>query len=207
MIGDRIIIKKIHEKKAKIILPNLKNNRVIGIGGISGVGKSEIGLCLQELLYKNNRTSLLISLDDYYCSNWNDRNRIRKKKGLQSVGIKEIDWDLLKKIIKQFKKKAETLNLQQINKFTNSFYETTVYNANRIDYLILEGLFVGHLKKLKLVDYYVHLMGNLKETEEFRLERMKENEKDDFRKKVVQKEANVIAQLKKYADLIIPFKG
>jgi uridine kinase len=206
MIGDKILINEIHHKKANLIYSKLQG-KVIGIGGLSGVGKTEIALCLQELLYKDNYYSLLISLDDYYRTNFNDRNRIRKKKGLRSVGVQEIDWELVERAIKQFKEKKEIINLQQINKFTNSFFEVYVYGANKLHYLIIEGLYAGYLKKMKLLDYYVHLKGNLKQTKKFRLERMKENERDNFRKKVVQKEANVIAQLKKFADLIIPFKG
>ena len=70
----------------------------------------------------------------------------------------------------------------------------------------MEGIFTGHLKKLGLLDYYVHLEGSIQETMKFRIERMKENENSNFRKKVVQKEANVVAQLKQFADLVIPFK-
>lgn len=207
MLGDIVLIKKKDWLKAKLILPKIRDYRVIGIGGISGSSKSETSHCLQELLYKNNVSSILVSLDDYYRNYFRERMRIRKKKGLNSVGIKEIEWDLVKKIIKDFKNKKDTVQIQQINKFTNSFFETVAYNIDKTNYLIIEGIFAGYLKKLKLLDYYIHLDGTIKETNSFRLERMKENENDKFRQKIVKKEANVVAQLKKYADFIIPFNG
>ena len=208
MIGDLILVKQTHKKKAKTILSNLKSkNKIVGIGGISSIGKTEISYCLQELLYNGNRSSLRLSLDDHYNTYFGERMRIRRKKGLSYIGIKEIEWAQLKKIVAQFRARKDTVQIQQINKFTNSYSESIVYNVNKIDYLIIEGLFAGHLKKLKCLDYYVHLEGSIEETKEFRLERMKENEKDKFRQKIVKKEANVVAQLKRYADLVIGFSG
>jgi len=206
MIGDIILIKPRDYKKAKSILPIFKNgNRVIGIGGISGVSKTETAMCLQQLLHIKNRSTLLINMDDYYFSNFMDRNRIRKKNGLKTVGIKEIDWKQIKKIIKDFKNRKESINLQMINKYTNSFFECIAFNTDKVDYLIIEGLFVGHLKKLGILNYYVHLDGNIEQTSKFRKERMKENENNEFRKKIVQREANIVVQLKKYADMLVEF--
>ena len=206
MIGDKILISSVHYSKAEKILSKIKNGfKIIGVGGCSGTGKTEVALCIQELLYKQNRTSLIVSLDNYYKTMWIDRMRIRKIKGIKSVGTKEIEWTLVKKIIKNYQNKKEIIQLQEVSKFANSLFETTVYNANKIDYLVIEGLYAGYLKKLGLIDYYAHLNGSVKQTKKFRLQRMKDNERSDFRIQIVKKEAKEIIGLKQFADLIVPF--
>jgi len=67
----------------------------------------------------------------------------------------------------------------------------------------VEGLYAGYLKKFNKANYVIHLEGNPEQTLKFRKKRKKENENSDFRKKVVQKEFNVVSQLKRYADKVI----
>ena len=50
------------------------------------------------------------------------------------------------------------------------------------------------------------LEGNPSQTLAFRKMRGKENEEDAFREKVVDKEFRITAQLKRYANFIIPFE-
>jgi len=209
MIDDIIIIKNFHRKKAKLItdkIISLPDRSVIGIQGVSGLGKTEISSLIRDLLYRKNRKSIIISLDDYYKEHWSIRNRTRKQKGIKTIGIKEIDWNLIKKIIKDFKKNKPELKTQQISKCADTFFDCIVNQADKLHYLIIEGLFSGYLKKFKLLDYCIHLEGNPKQTLKFRKERMKKKKKKKKRKKIVQKEANVVAQLKRYANLIVPFE-
>ena len=203
MIGDKILTNRDDYRKAKKILKYIldKHKIVITIGGGSGTHKSELMEALQELLYKENKLSLGISLDDYYKIHFNFRNEERKAKGLKSVGIKEIDWSLVKNIIYRFKK-GKKIYSQVINKYTNSIMLQEI-DSRGIDYLIIEGLYANYLKKLKLSDFSIHLEGSPKDTLKFRLRRKKENEKDEFRKKVVEKEYKEVLKLKKYADKII----
>ena len=207
MIGDVILIKKSDVKRGKDILPdilNLPDKSVIAIGGSSGTKKSEIAQVLQELLYKKNKRTILISLDDLYCTHFKDRTRIRKRKGVKSVGLQEMNWKLLLKIIKTFKHQKDTLILPVINKYSSDYNEETVYGVKDVNYIIIEGLYACHLKKLKKTVYTIHLNGTPEQTLKFRKKRNKERESSDFRKRVVQKEFNVVSQLKRYADKIIP---
>jgi len=204
MIGDKIIITNQDKKRAKKMLSkilSLPSKSIIAIGGGSGSKKSELAVCLQEELYKKNKLSLMISLDDYYKLHFNFRNEERKNKGIKSVGKQEIDWSLIKTIIKKFKK-GNKLSLQIINKYTNSFMLENV-DSRGIDYLIIEGLYANYLKQFKLCNFCIHLGGTPEQTLKFRKKRGKENEDDSFRKKVVEKEYKEVLKLKKYADFLL----
>jgi len=204
MIGDYVFITNQDKKRAKILLSKitiLPTKSVVTIGGGSGTKKSELEICIQEVLYKNNILSLGISLDDCYSLHFNFRNDERKTKGLKTIGTKEINWILVKTAIKNFKK-GKKLSLQVINKYTNSFMLETV-DSRGIQYLIVEGLYANYLKKFGLSDYAIHLTGTPEQTLKFRKRRNKENEIDKFRKKVVQKEYQEVLKLKKYADIVL----
>lgn len=208
MIGDIILIKDIHKRKAKRILSNnkIKDKTVLAIQGPSGVGKTEVATKLVELLFyrKPGWTSLLISIDDYYRTHWLDRTIVREEKGLDYVGIDEINWTALQHVIEDFKSK-NTIRFQRINKYANKFEYCTM-NSLAINTLVVEGLYAGYLRKFGLVDYVVHLDATSNQTYDFRMERKKENPESNFRHKIVEKETRVVGQLKQYADEIIPFE-
>ena len=168
MIGDKIIISKLDKQRAKFLvehyITHLRPKSIIVIGGSSGSKKSELGQCIQEELYKKNIKSLLVSLDDYYVSHFNERTRIRELKGIKYVGTKEIDWQLVKKIIKDFKNKKNKLILQQINKYTGDYDNIHSFGIKEVKYLILEGMYANYLKKIKLADLGIHLEGTPEQT-------------------------------------------
>lgn len=206
MIGDMILIKKNDIKRAELLISKIckmPTKSIVTIGGGSGTKKSELAKALQELLYRKNKRTILISLDDVYVTHFKDRLRIRKRQGIKSVGLKEIDWKTLKEIIRNFKKNKDVLLLPIINKYTDNYNEEEIYGADKIDYLIIEGLYANYLKKWELSNYAVHLEGSPEQTLKFRKKRNKEKETSEFRKKIVQKEYNVVSQLKHYANKII----
>ena len=206
MIGDKIIIKPEHIKKAEIIFPMIinayKNKKfILALAGCSGVGKSEVAYVIQDLLYNNCKIrSKCIHIDDYYKTNWHDRNKIRKKTKI--IGKEEIQWNKLNKVMKDFRKNTRRLYVQRIHKYIDSI-EYSICSARNIDILIVEGLYALYLKEF---DYGVYLDGNPKDTYNFRLEREKEDPKDKFRKYVIEKEYNCVCQSKSLSDLIIPYK-
>jgi len=204
MIGDPVIIKEIHKLKAKKVIDKIKPGYVVTISGPSGVGKSEVGTYLCNLLENKKLTSFLISVDDYYKTSWKERNIIRKKRGIDSVGLNEINWTQLRYLVESFKTKSP-LRFQRIHRYA----ATVEYNhidSTYIDILIIEGLYACYLKKWDLTDLDVFLEATTKQTYEFRKERKKENPDNEFRQLVVEKEARVVGQLRKYADIIIPFE-
>jgi len=207
MIGDKIIFLEEHYKKADIILPEIMKlyfhkKLLICIGGESGCGKTEIGSLLQETLWNEHKIRVdLISIDDFYIVPWIERNKIRKQKGVSSIGIKEINWDKLNIIIKDFKSKKRKLYVQRIHKFTNTV-EYIIKNNNCIDILIIEGLYANYLVNK---DLGIYLEGTYKDTIKFRELRKKESI-NHFRKKVLEKEHKEVLQTKKKVDIIIPYK-
>lgn len=209
MIGDKVLIQKHHKLKAKrllyIILEKYKigNKFVIAIGGESGTGKTEIALILRNLLYKNNIRVQIISIDDYYKTNFLERNKIRQNLGIDSIGCTEIMWDKLNKIIHNFKDPDSSINIiRRINKFTNSIEYVKFFNAS-VDILIVEGLYALFCND---VDLRIYLDGSYIETKAFRLERKKE-EQTPFRELVLKKERQDILKSRNLADIIVSLDG
>lgn len=203
MIGDRLCVEDIHWKKAREVLPKIKQRSVILIGAVSGAGKTEVADCLQDYLFQDKKQSLVLSLDDYYYLIPPIRNYNRKKQGLDSVGTQEIDWQMLHRICEDFEAKRP-IHFKRVHKYLDAV-EHNVIETEDVFCLIIEGLYANYLRKENYGDVSVFLEGNPEQTYEFRLKRKKEDETDKFRKEVVEKEWRVVAQLKRYADLIIPF--
>ncbi|MGD2071979.1 MAG: AAA family ATPase [Candidatus Thorarchaeota archaeon] len=206
MIGDRLLFLESHQKNAQEIFNKLQldKRQIILIGGCSGTGKSEASDLLQELLFQNKKHSLVISLDDFYIVHPTVRNYNRKKQGLDSVGLSEIDWERLQRVCEDFQNQKE-IHFKRVHKYCD-VVEHNVIDTDAIDYLIIEGLYSNYLKKFDYGDLSVYLDGNPEQTFKFRKQRRKENEDEEFRKQVVRKEFNIICQLKKWADFIIEYK-
>lgn len=209
MIGDRLVIQEQHIRKAGLIMSTLLQNKapfkcILAIGGESGTGKTEIASLLQEQLYvtKKIRTKI-IHEDDYYLTNWINRNEVRKKKGIQSVGIKEINWFKINKVLKNFKEGKRKSYVQRIHKFTDSV-EYVIINNSTIDVMIVEGLYTNHLIQK---DVGIYLEGSIKDTYAFRKERFKENPDDAFRQQVLKQEAKDVRITKDKAHIWVSFKG
>lgn len=217
MIGDKIVIEKIHELKADIIFGYLvkwgiqdkvtsmiddftsDNKIILSIGGESGTGKSEIAILLREMFFKSGITSYIISQDDYYSSDYQSRNKLREKNGIETVGYQEIEVEKLNTLCSNFKEN-KGLQIQQLNLFTRLM--EIVIASSVFNVLILEGLYTNYLN----ADFKVYLEGNVRDTQYFRMNQGKE-EQTDFRQKVLEKESRVVCQSKPLANLIITFDG
>jgi len=204
LIGDRLLITNKSVYNAKQIVNNLKDEKIILIYGGSGTQKSETADCLQEILFRKNKQSIVLSLDDFYHTLPSLRNLNRKKLGIDSVGTGEIDWEELKRICDDFTNK-KPIRFNRVHKYADLVEHITL-DTEDVDYLIIEGLFSGYLKKDNYGDIAIYLEGNPKDTLEFRKKRAKENENDNFRKQIVQREYNIVYQLQRYADLILTFE-
>lgn len=218
MKGDIILFKPIHREKAEKLVEAISNkiNRlyednnidsikklIIGMGGGAGTGKTEISYLLRELLYREGYRVQLIQLDDYYYTDFSERNNIRKEKGINSVGIHEIDWELLNGIIQEYLcEELEEVESPIVNKFTNST-EILSWNPNNVDILMIEGLYALNIE---CSDLKIYLEGSISETKDFRLERKKE-EQNAFRDEILVKEYSEVKKLKNNADIIVDFEG
>ena len=216
MIGDTIILNRESKRKAKYIIRQIQRDfswnmskkeylrEVWTMGGESGTLKTESALELQLLLWKLYKLKVyIINLDDYYFSWYNERNKIRKQKGIESVGIVEIEWEKIHVIINAFRKK-ELLRMEQIHRFCEVDVYSTVESKN-INILLFEGLYANWLKKGFYSEFNIFLDGTIEQTEKFRKKRGKEII-DDFRRKILIKESEDVKRTKSYAGMIVPFK-
>ena len=204
MISDPIILSKKDYDRANVVLQKLSNQEIILIGGGSGTSKSELAYCLQKLLNDKKKSSFVVSLDEYYHVMPSIRNINRKKMGIDSVGASEIDWESINRIYEDFKNKRE-IHFKRTHKFLDAIEHNAIESAD-IDYLIIEGLYSNYLRKSYNDNLSVFLEGNPSQTLAFRKMRGKENEDNEFRAKVVQREFNIVCQLKRHGDLVLPFE-
>jgi uridine kinase len=211
MIGDRLIFESQHFDKSKTIIKhlseiypklNLPEKFIITIGGTSGTGKTEISILLQEQLFEESGIrSYVISLDDYYRTSWLSRREKRIKKGIKSVGMKEINWSKVYNMIESYVSPVHKyFKVQRIHKYINDIEECKVKRKS-IDALIIEGLYANYIEDSDLA---VYLEGSYKNTEKFRIKRNKEV-RDNFRLEILKKEQEEVKKTKVLSDLIIPF--
>jgi len=203
MIGDKIIITSEHKRKAKHIFNEFLSrykvgaNHIIQIGGEAGTGKTELALILRVLFYDEGIRSDIIHIDDYYKTNWSNRNDIRRRTGI--IGKKEIDWEKLNGVINTYRTDFySSLVVQRINKFTDSV-EKAIMDKNHIDVLIVEGLYALYTKD---GDFKVYVDGTYEDTKKFRELRNKEPQ-TKFRQKVLQKEHKDVMGSRNFANMIL----
>ena len=205
MIGDRCLHLPIHRKKAESIEDYLifrfsLLQKILAIGGESGTGKTEIAEELQKILFETYKfRSLIIHIDDYYNTDYHNRDKVRKETGV--VGKEEINWGKLNNIIKAYKKGDSKLYIQMIHTYLDKIIHMIVPTST-IDIIIIEGLYGCYFDG---ADVKIYLEGSINDTYSFRKKRGKENPDDPTRQWILEKERNSVVQSKRYADMIIPF--
>lgn len=204
MIGDKICITEKSQQNARLIYKHLGNKNIVLIGGVSGSQKSESAECLQEILLEKGKQSILFSMDDYYLVAKSIRDINRKKQGIESVGLKEIDFEMIFRVIDDFQNN-KPIRFQRYHRYCD-LIEHNVLTSD-VEYIIFEGLFANYIRKTYLGNLSVYLDGSPSQTLEFRKMRGKENANDEWRQQIVQREFNTCVQLKKYADIIIPYEN
>ena len=194
MEGDKLIFLEQHYIKADTILPHIKDKKIVAIGGESGTGKSEVAYLLRSKLAKEGVRSIVMHLDDYYTTNFKERNEVRKLNGI--IGLGEMDWVRINDPLNSFLKGAFQIYIRVLNKFTEG-KEYRIVWVNDIDMIIVEGLYAGNITQ---ADYKVHLKGNRQSTHAFRRRRGKEPI-TEYRVKVLQAESEAVQLLCSKADL------
>ena len=95
--------------------------------GEAGTGKSERAVYIRQILDEIGISSQIMHLDNYYRTSWKYRNSTRKNLGIDSVGLKELDWITIESHLSLFLNQRPIGYIQQLNKFTDS-YELLLYN-------------------------------------------------------------------------------
>ena len=99
MLGDVLLIAEKHQRAGAQIVDRLNEIEsakvVVAIGGESGSGKSELAHVVARALKDQGRLAKILHIDNYYTVRPQDREAWRKENGLESIGLGEIDWELL----------------------------------------------------------------------------------------------------------------
>jgi uridine kinase len=200
MLGDVLLITDNHRKAAEQIVSRLGKFRsdkvVIAIGGESGAGKSELAHVVARRLKDKGELAKNLHIDNYYKVPPPGRTEWRKEHGIESVGLSEVDWDLLNWHIAGFRGSEEAvlpcidLLTDQIDKLITSF--------DGIKYLIVEGLYPLNID----ADLRIFIDLTYHETKRAQIVRGKEPQ-NEWRWQVLEREHQVVQSLRPLADLIV----
>jgi len=200
MLGDILFITDNHRKAAAQIVERLSGVKadkfVIAIGGESGAGKSGLAHVVARRLKDKGELAKILHIDNYYKVPPQDRTAWRKKHGIESIGLSEIDWDLLSRHIADFMESREAtlpcidLLTDQIDKLITSF--------EGIRFLIVEGLYPLNVD----ADLRIFIDLTYHETKGAQIVRGKEPQ-NEFRMQVLEREHQVVQSLRPLADLLV----
>ncbi|MDD2635630.1 MAG: hypothetical protein PHW82_09055 [Bacteroidales bacterium] len=201
MLGDILLINDKHRKAAEVIIEKIISlNRpkiLVCISGESGSGKSELSHCIGKSLVRNYKIpTKIIHSDNYYTTHPQIRNQLRVERGLDSVGINEIDWKRLISNVKDFldnkisQMPCVDLVPDEVDMLTTDF--------SKIRVLIVDGLYAINLPS----DIKVFIDLTYHETKLAQAKRGKENT-DDLRWKILEQEHKNVLSLKENANIII----
>jgi uridine kinase len=202
-LGDILVITDDHKKAARevtdLVLESHKGDRIsIAIGAESGAGKSEISHVVASSLFKSDKQlrSFIVHTDDFFALPHKERNELRHKTNLESVGPSEIDFDELNYVLKSFESGSQIL-LPIMEFITSSAYKLLV-DFKDVQVLICEGLYAPMLD----VTHKMFIDMTYHDNKEFNLRRGKEIP-DEFRQRVLEREHQAVSGLRKSVDYLI----
>lgn len=204
MQNDIITIKKNHIQAAEFVLQKVMekfegSKFIIAIAGEVSSGKSTLSYLLGRMLKMKGIRSKILDLDDFYKIPPLERAIWREKNGLDSIGIEEYDWDTINNCIHAFNEDM-IANIPSVD-LLNDHVDEILCNFNDIEVLIINGLYAFSCKH---VNFRVFIELTYRETYDAQKYTGKE-ELNNFRKKILAKEHEVVKKQKKIADTFIDF--
>ncbi len=202
-LGDILVITDDHKKAAgeitDLLLKTYAGEKIsIAIGAESGSGKSEISHVVASSLFKSEKQlrSFIVHTDDFFALPHKERNELRVKTDLESVGPSEIDFDQLSYVLKSFETGRQIL-LPVLEFITSSAYKLLV-DFSDVQVLICEGLYAPMLDVTTkmFIDMTYH------DNKDFNVLRGKEVP-DAFRERVLEREHQAVSELRKQVDYLI----
>ena len=204
MRGDRLIIEP-HHRKAAATLATLLNRRlsgwaavlVVGIGGESGSGKSELARAFADELRARGVPALIIQQDDYFIHppKTNDRKR---RAQIDWVGPQEVRLDLLDSNLNALIDGAEVI-VKPLVFYNEDRIGVEELTTTGVRVIIVEGTYTSLLNN---DDVRVFIDRTVRETRGTRVERAREDQ-DEFLERVLEIEHEVISRHKDSADILI----
>jgi len=203
MYDNILIINKKHKKAAKTILEKVLAEKtekyIIAISGEVGTGKAEIAHELAKKLKKKGIVVKNMYLDNYYKVVPAKRKKWRKQHGPESIGLEEINWDLVRKNIQEFLTGSKSA--MPLVDLMNDQVDEMITDFKSIEILIISGLYAISLDEADLKVF-------IEQTYHDTLDIQRESEKedlDDFRMKVLEQEHMAVKALKPRADFFVDF--
>ncbi len=200
MLGDVLLITEKHVKAGEQIVSRLgkvkPDKMVIAIGGESGSGKSELAHVISKELKGMGQLAKILHIDNYYKVPPEDRTEWRKKHGIESIGLSEYDWDLIRQNTAEFRE-GKNATLPCIDLLTDQV-DKLLTNFEGIRFLIVEGLYALRAD----ADLRVFIDLTYHETKKAQILRGKEPQ-NEFRLQVLEREHTVVQSLRPLADLIV----
>lgn len=203
MQNQIITISNKHKDTANLIYEQIKDKitpkYILTVTGEVGTGKSTVCYLLGRLFKDQGLRVKIMELDNYYKIPPLQRKEWRKKNGIDAIGIEEYDWEKIYKTIDDFKNNR-IAKVPYVDLFTDYVDELTT-DFNGVDILIIKGLYSIKCKESKFKVFIELSYEEAKEKNHY----VENEDVDDFRLKVIQKEQEVVQQLKEGVDFFVDF--
>ena len=200
MLGDILLIAEKHERAGAQIVARLDEidaaKVVVAIGGESGSGKSELAHVVARALKDKGRLTKVLHIDNYYKIRPQDREAWRKENGIESVGLGEIDWELLDEHLDAFRAGKEVL-MPCIDLLTDQIDELRT-DFEPISVVIVDGLYPLHVE----ADLRIFIDLTYLDTKKAQLLRGKEPD-NEYRLSVLKQEHEVVQGLRHLANFLV----
>jgi len=201
MKENLLFIDETHKKAASRIFDYLEKIRkpkmLVAIAGEVRSGKTEISNLLGSLYRDHNVKCKIINIDSFYKIPPEERRAWRKKHGIKQVGKEEYDWKAIDQVVDDFRNNRVSA-MPYVDVITRQVDQLTT-DFNGIEILVINGIYSIITKGVDLrVFIEVPYHKTLKEQE------MSGNEQiDEWRMKVLEKEHEVALSIKKHTDFFV----
>lgn len=201
MIGDKLIIKEHHTKRAEEIVehitPKIEPGYTLTVAGESGAGKSEIASEISRLLAEKGIKSAIIQQDDYFVFPPKTNHEMRRR-NIEQVGLYEVKLDFLDSNLRSFKR-GESPIYKPLVIFDEDRITTKEMDLSNVSVLVCEGTYTS---LLSFIDFRIFIDRDYHKTKEARVERGRDIS-EPFMVDVLEREHQIISHHKGLVDAVI----
>jgi len=201
LIGDKLIIKEHHTKRAEEIVehitPKIEPGYTLTVAGESGAGKSEIASEISRLLAEKGIKSAIIQQDDYFVFPPKTNHEMRRR-NIEQVGLYEVKLDFLDSNLRSFKR-GESPIYKPLVIFDEDRITTKEMDLSNVSVLVCEGTYTS---LLSFIDFRIFIDRDYHKTKEARVERGRDIS-EPFMVDVLEREHQIISHHKGLVDAVI----
>ena len=206
MIGDKLVITRYHldngRKVAEAVLEKIKGidrRFTVTVAGESGSGKSETAATTAEVLEKQGYKTVILGQDDYFRLPPKS-NHMRRREGIEWVGLEEVRLDLMDAHLKSAKDGGTEI-VKPLVFFKEDRIGEETLSLEGVKVVIAEGTYTTALEEADLRAFidatYHHTLAHRKR-------RAREEIKGEFIENVLKIEHRIISSHKSRAHVILP---